>query len=178
MKKIIIITIAFAFLLIQTQLYCVSNNKKVSSIVVLTKSNNDKFISIDKGRTWEKIEKKDYSDQVVLLTKSDGSNHISYDNGRTWSEITKNEDNDKSSDEVIAFPNPVDNILNIKLKHNDTKPNIYLFDSFGRLVEDFANMEFAAGEISLSLRHLPQGSYLLQVNNEDKIITRLITIVR
>ena len=72
-------------------------------------------------------------------------------------------DNEKSFE---VYPNPVSDFLNFNTAENITSAIIY--DINGRTVKS-VNLE---GSKQISVRELPQGIYMVQVNDQGKISTQ------
>lgn len=73
---------------------------------------------------------------------------------------------DEVSDELIFYPNPVQNILNI----NGNYQSLEIYNSSGKL-EMKAN-----GETQLNVSHLSQGTYIIKIYNTNAIKTHKILI--
>ncbi len=73
--------------------------------------------------------------------------------------------------EIEIFPNPVDNLLTIKLQNENTKiNNIQLFDLIGKKQQISTNGQ------SVDLSQIPAGMYILQIDlgDEKSVIKKVI----
>lgn len=66
--------------------------------------------------------------------------------------------------EIAIYPNPVIDILKIKLTKNQ-KSNLKVFDMSGRLVKE---MDADSENIELNVSSLPKGSYVLKISSDGK----------
>ncbi len=70
-----------------------------------------------------------------------------------------------------VFPNPSDGRLTIHIENNQTQSlNISIFDQSGRLISVLANEKISPGNLdyNFQLDHLPKGTYLIQLKNEEE----------
>lgn len=71
-----------------------------------------------------------------------------------------------SETDIQLYPNPVHDILNIKLT-NGQKAEVALFDSLGSLILE----KMVYGTISISLNNLPESNYYLRVTTSETVET-------
>ena len=77
---------------------------------------------------------------------------------------TKEEELSEQAD-ISVYPNPAHDLLRLKWEsEEEAKAQIQIFDLTGRLV---LKQELQSGENSMSLGHLPKGSYLIVVRDEE-----------
>ncbi len=73
----------------------------------------------------------------------------------------------QASPGLIIYPNPVRNIVFVKLQGGDRnkQAEMTVYDINGKLLDQ---MTFGSGEISFSVAHYPTGSYIVKVVHRDK----------
>ena len=75
------------------------------------------------------------------------------------------------SADFMLYPNPAfDNVVYVKTKHNRTK-NITVFDVFGKVV-----LRDRINSSTLNISRLAPGVYVLQVQENDKKMTRKLVV--
>ncbi|MBL7726827.1 MAG: T9SS type A sorting domain-containing protein, partial [Dinghuibacter sp.] len=81
-----------------------------------------------------------------------------------------------SSNYLVAFPNPVSNVLHLKIGSvKNAQSAVELFDITGRRVYS-QPIRLAEGEqyFSVNLQGIPGGTYILKMNMDGKPVTRLV----
>ncbi|MCO6500074.1 MAG: T9SS type A sorting domain-containing protein [Vicingus serpentipes] len=86
----------------------------------------------------------------------------------TTSSVINNVANVTQKIEGNIYPNPFSDQVTILFTNADTY-NIYLSDISGRII--LTNTYNKTNTINLDLAHLPQGQYILQVQNQEGVIT-------
>ncbi|MCD4773356.1 MAG: T9SS type A sorting domain-containing protein, partial [Bacteroidales bacterium] len=84
--------------------------------------------------------------------------------------------NEINSDNILIYPNPVDEILNIKINSfKSSNVEIKILDVMGRIMK-FHKTEINNGIIKLNISGLHNGIYLIEIFNSDfgKITKRFI----
>ncbi|OUR94627.1 hypothetical protein A9Q87_03050 [Flavobacteriales bacterium 34_180_T64] len=84
------------------------------------------------------------------------------------SQTLSNPDFITSENEVILYPNPTSDILNIKLSSNNTIVNVTVFDMLGKV----QNVNSTNNQINLS--SISSGVYILQVETNNGLISKQI----
>lgn len=70
--------------------------------------------------------------------------------------------------DLVAYPNPVTDVLVLKITGTDLKDLSYaLYDIGGKLIE---SKDISSVETKLNMVHLPGAGYVLKVNNNDNPI--------
>ena len=72
------------------------------------------------------------------------------------------------NNQLEAFPNPVQDVLNIRVSGNEKVSEIRLFDVNGRMV---MNKKTSATTAQLNVASLNSGIYLIKVMSGDKVIS-------
>lgn len=75
------------------------------------------------------------------------------------------------SQQIQAFPNPVTEFLSIKNSSNETL-NFRLYNSKGELL--IKNLNSRAANLKVNLAHLPKGIYLLNISDGVNHFTKKI----
>jgi hypothetical protein len=78
--------------------------------------------------------------------------------------------NDLINDDVIAYPNPFTNVLNVKNNGSVNEVTITLMDVHGRVIEIF-NLQ-SNETINIKTETLNRGFYFLSINSDNKAITK------
>ena len=73
--------------------------------------------------------------------------------------------------EMNIYPNPAKKLLNLKINNNLKIQTIELFDLNGRHVKTYK-----ANERELSLKGLPPGQYLLELNTDKGKVTKKVIV--
>lgn len=93
--------------------------------------------------------------------------------------VLNNDDLQEDNFQLVTYPNPVDNFLNVMFKL-DQKANIgiSLHDTKGSIVLNHSKQQFPSGEqnLKLDLRNLSSGSYILQLKIDDKLLSKKIMV--
>ncbi|MCB0805800.1 MAG: T9SS type A sorting domain-containing protein, partial [Bacteroidales bacterium] len=83
------------------------------------------------------------------------------------------------ANDLLVYPNPAGNLLNIDLQKNINETDISIYSMTGVLVQKHDDLSIPeSGRISLSLEHLPEGQYVLLVENGAKSFTKRFIIIR
>ncbi len=70
--------------------------------------------------------------------------------------------------EVIIYPNPTSDLLNIQMENLLEEITLTLFDELGRIVQTVEN------ETSMPIAHLKNGYYLLKIQTKEQVIVKRI----
>lgn len=82
-----------------------------------------------------------------------------------------------SQDDFNVYPNPSNGFINIESEDVNYNSNIKIYNTFGELVYQRANLNFSKFNIDLS--YLPNGAYFIQIeNNNNQLITKKINIIK
>lgn len=83
----------------------------------------------------------------------------------------------KSDSDLLIYPNPTNEILNIKLKQNvfDAGYKISITDITGRKLIEKLVVE-KTGEVTINLKELSPGTYFVAIKGDSKILTEKIII--
>lgn len=152
------------------------SQSSLSGKVILTKDNNEKYISHDGGKNWKII--KSYKNQLVYLIKSDSSKYLSYNNGINWRRVNNSNNNSVSNESTSVFPNPTADIINIKFYNKINPLYINLIDNNGLLTNYPLNKASNTDLISIQLDNYPQGNYLIQIIGKENVSNHHFTIVK
>ena len=88
-----------------------------------------------------------------------------------------NNQKDALGKEVKIYPNPSEGTIFIDFPVEDKIETIKVFDVSGKLVNTFNALENgASGQIKIDLSTHPSGMYLLQMESENKLITKRIVL--
>ncbi|NQU31828.1 MAG: T9SS type A sorting domain-containing protein [Bacteroidetes bacterium] len=104
---------------------------------------------------------------MVLDTKSNEIEDIEISLPRIITTSSSSIPNPALNMEVICYPNPVINNLNLKItSQNNCNANIFIYDLNGRLVKEITNQNITKGIqlISIETESLPTGHYLYKLN--------------
>ena len=75
-------------------------------------------------------------------------------------------------DEILIFPNPVKNHLNVKLlSQSNSQETIDIYNVNGRIVKQFKHSFSLYENIRLDLSDLPSGIYVIMIINATRVIT-------
>ena len=77
---------------------------------------------------------------------------------------------DYGDQQFAVFPNPSENILNIKVKSAGEKLSVKMLDNLGNTVSE--STVFSADETSLNVQNLPSGLYFVTILRGDKTFTQ------
>ncbi len=149
----------------------------------ITETNNDYFTvekSVD-GKVWSSIatlEGAKNSNMVLNYQTADATpvNGLQYyrlkqtdiNGASTYSAIVPVNFNHKTADKVSFYPNPVNNILNIKLDSEETDMvSIVLMNAMGQTVMEMNNV--SGHSFTLDVSSLENGVYFLEVARADGI---------
>ena len=77
--------------------------------------------------------------------------------------------------EVLLFPNPASEMVNISLPISSEKVYIELFDQLGRSIQEETYMEGRAS-IQISLQGIPQGIYYVRISSGNTQITKKLLV--
>ena len=89
--------------------------------------------------------------------------------------------------QLLCYPNPFRNQLNIDYQISGNKQNVVIlvYDIFGKQVAEIANGEHNAATYKISWNGIDQngnslrnGTYFIRMVSRDKVITKIIQIVR
>ena len=86
--------------------------------------------------------------------------------------------------EVKVWPNPATEVLNINITNvgqqgfetNDATTTISLVDVLGRKIYVHRGMLPEISNLAIDVSHLINGQYILRINSQDKMTTRLVTL--
>ena len=79
-------------------------------------------------------------------------------------------------DELIVYPNPASNKINIKLNSNETISNVTVFDYTGKLI--LSKSKLNLNQIELDLDSQSSGIYLLEIKISDRTLYKKINLVK
>lgn len=79
---------------------------------------------------------------------------------------------DQQKTTVDIYPNPANTMVNLIFQHEGQK-RITVLDLTGRVV---LNKQTYKQQEQISIEHLPQGSYLIQIEDEEQITTQLLIV--
>ena len=72
-----------------------------------------------------------------------------------------------AQDEMLLFPNPAHNFLNIHLPISTTTPvQIQVYSSLGQVLNEYRTLEYRKSVISLNIESIPEGYYYLKVSSD------------
>lgn len=74
---------------------------------------------------------------------------------------------------ILIYPNPVKDILNIRANHNLNNVQIRVFDNMGNVVYLNKVKSLNSNE-SINLNHLPTGVYMMYINSDQGTVTKKI----
>ena len=87
--------------------------------------------------------------------------------GSKSSELSKSSLTNTIDENVVIYPNPTSEIINIELKNND-EASYQLFNSIGKLVKS------GVVEKQIDVQNLAKGIYFLEINSEQNNITKKV----
>ncbi len=76
------------------------------------------------------------------------------------------------NNELVIFPNPIQDILKLDIKQTDILKNLELFDESGKFIKDLTNL---VNDNSVDISSLPNGNYILKISimtNTSKTIIK------
>jgi hypothetical protein len=101
-----------------------------------------------------------------------------YNSNGTIAEIIELDD---ENTEIVAYPNPCKDFLNLELNINNKEASIYIFDMLGEIVKIITKdpLENGLNYISADLTNVSPGAYFLIIDTGDsKVFSKKITTVR
>ena len=107
---------------------------------------------------------------TVIVTDANGCSvtlSVTVENTSSINETTKSENN------LLAFPNPVNNILNVEVNNHEQIQNLQLYNCVGNLVYSSIINQ---GKYQIETDKLSNGIYLLKVQTSDKVLSSQINI--
>ncbi|MEZ4949462.1 MAG: Ig-like domain-containing protein [Saprospiraceae bacterium] len=123
------------------------------------------------------------SGALVSITASNGMNQNGYSfgfqNGSTRIEMNagkKAADKNISTDQMLVYPNPTDNLLNIHLNGGYTVEQVEMVDMSGRLVYSAATP--ANNRYQFNTNQLEDGIYILRAITNGCVVSQKVSILR
>jgi len=171
-----LLSIIFCFLLVGT--IAISKINKNINRTIIFKKNNVSFISLNNGKKWNyllknNIQYKKKTIQYVFIYIKTHSAYITFNNGRNWSLF--NEHNNNKEYNLLnntLYPNPANNILNIRLSSFSNKNiNIKIFDILGNQKANLYLNNFNNDIYLLNIVHFTKGKYFLTIRDEKNHYT-------
>lgn len=81
-----------------------------------------------------------------------------------------------TSDEIVLFPNPVQNVFNLQSSQKLNNATIAVFNASGQIVKTILNVN--AKQISIDMSGMPKGLYLLEIHSGEKQLNKKIVLDR
>jgi extracellular elastinolytic metalloproteinase len=113
-----------------------------------------------------------FANRGVGVNASSGSNDDALDQTEDFSvpapgpNCTLSVNYFENEDSFRVYPNPTNDLLNVRINNYVGKVNIQVIDINGRIVKEYKNEEFNI-EKSLNLNNLQSGMYVLKVNGDN-----------
>ncbi len=106
------------------------------------------------------------------------ANGVLYDIDDTETILTIDPPNKDNSNpyNLIVYPNPAQDLVNVHLNGKTSIRNITLVDTQGRQLRTISNVDSKHTEIGIG--DLPMGLYYLQVEHEFGVMTQLLSVIR
>ncbi len=79
---------------------------------------------------------------------------------------------------ITAFPNPTNGYVTVQLPDRVKHGSLELFDLSGRSIPLFSDYNYYTAPITINLRYLPAGQYLLRIDAEGVNSIRKITLIK
>lgn len=120
-----------------------------------------------------------FAHRGVGVNASSGSNQDALDQTEDFSEpapgpnCTLSVNYFENEDSFRVYPNPTNDLLNVRINNYVGKVNIQVIDINGRIVKELKNEDFNI-EKSLNLNNLQSGMYVLKVNGDNLNFTQKI----
>jgi hypothetical protein len=87
--------------------------------------------------------------------------------------LVSNTDLEILENEVVLFPNPAKDILNVSLPQDLGQYNVKVFNLTGKILMEEIRTD---QQMTLSTNHLPSGVYLLNIQTEKGTINKKFSI--
>jgi len=78
--------------------------------------------------------------------------------------------------ELIVYPNPAQDMVNIHLNGKTTIESITVVDPQGRIIRNYDDINLKQHQVDVS--NLPVGLYYLQVNHTHGVMTQMLSVIR
>lgn len=173
MKNLICI---LAFMLAPLILFGKNINK--SEVVLKEKRSNTVLLSYDYGKNWyQEKEQISTTDYTAIEKRNDNNIIITYDGGHTWHRINMTEEENYNEYEVVTYPTPVLDELNViideKFFDDISKVDYTIIDLTGKDI--MSGSLISQTNLRLQLNNLNTGMYILKLNNsKHTIITKIL----
>jgi hypothetical protein len=70
--------------------------------------------------------------------------------------------------EVIVFPNPAGNVLQLRLNNNYTTMNVQIINAAGQTIQQYTNMSTTGQVVTIPVNNLAAGTYFLYLQSGDE----------
>jgi Secretion system C-terminal sorting domain len=108
-----------------------------------------------------------YEDNDMLIMRVDSNGCLDPDDCNEVNILTGTKEVDRSNHDILLYPNPVRDVLNIEFETNEYQLDIEVIDVSGRAV---ITNQLTSGLGSVETGMLPSGVYLISIKHRGRII--------